>query len=115
MASLWGEEFEVPSTQEQAKGILEKLEQANDPKAINRFMKSKTTPLETKINFVVKNVLKVLGHYKDSTQVIKTREELHNYIDQSIKNGIIAIDTETNNSLDPLTCKLMGGCIYTLG
>lgn len=30
-------------------------------------------------------------------------------------NKDIAIDTETNNSLDPVTCKLMGPCIYTPG
>ena len=37
------------------------------------------------------------------------------YIDEAIRNGIIAIDTETNNSLEPLTCLLMGACIYTPG
>ena len=26
----------------------------------------------------------------------------------TLKKSIVAIDTETNNSLDPLTCKLMG-------
>lgn len=61
------------------------------------------------------NVLRILGVYKENTQVITSREELTKYIDASIKNGVIAIDTETNNSLDPISCKLMGPCIYTPG
>ena len=38
---------------------------------------------------------------------------MHDYISYAIQQGIIAVDTETNNSLDPITCKIMGGCIYT--
>ncbi len=53
--------------------------------------------------------------YEDSTQLITTREGLHKYIDTAISNGVIAIDTETNNSLQPVGCKLMGACIYTPG
>ena len=30
-------------------------------------------------------------------------------------NKCISIDTETNNSLDPVTCKIMGLCLYTPG
>ena len=59
--------------------------------------------------------MRILGGYKDDTITIKTKEELVNYIDKSIENGIISIDTETNNSLDPISCKLMGPCIYTPG
>jgi hypothetical protein len=32
-----------------------------------------------------------------------------------VENGVIAVDTETNNSLEPLTCKIMGLCLYTPG
>ena len=56
-----------------------------------------------------------LGHYAQELQLIQTEEDLVKYIDKCIENGKIAIDTETNNSLDPLTCKLMGPCIYTPG
>ena len=62
---------------------------------------------------IYSEVERILGHYKSNTQIIKTREELHDYITKSINNAVIAVDTETNNSLDPITCKLMGGCIYT--
>ena len=42
-------------------------------------------------------------------------EIFHNYVSSCIEAGIVAIDTETNNSLDPLTCKLMGLCLYAPG
>ena len=48
-------------------------------------------------------LFKVLGRYKDKILIIRTKAELVEYIDKAIKNGIISIDTETNNSLDPLT------------
>lgn len=56
-----------------------------------------------------------MGVYKDDTLVLTTELELASYIDECIKNKIIVVDTETNNSLDPLTCKLMGLCLYTPG
>lgn len=111
IASLWGEEFNIPSTQEVAKKVIKKIKEV-DPE---KLLKAKNTTLEEKLKIINENVLKILGHYKENTQVIKTKEELHSYINTSISNGIIAIDTETNNSLDALTCKLMGGCIYTPG
>ena len=72
-------------------------------------------PLEFKLEAIKANVLKILGRYVEDTRVIRTREELAEYINIANSNGEIAIDTETNNSLDPITCKLMGPCIYTPG
>jgi DNA polymerase I-like protein with 3'-5' exonuclease and polymerase domains len=57
-------------------------------------------------------MMKKLGHRKDQVCVIKSREELHDYISAAIVKGRIGIDTETNKSLDPITCKLMGPCLY---
>lgn len=110
-ASLWGEEFDIPATQEKVKKALKKVQEKTD----GQKLKSKLTSLEEKINIISENVLKVLGHYKDQMLVIRDRETLHNYISKSIENGIIALDTETNNSLDPITCLLMGVCIYAPG
>lgn len=110
--SLWGEEFDIISEKEKSKDILQKLNSQED---IEKAIKSKKTDLQVKISLITDQVYKVLGHYRDNTIVIKTRDQFHSYIDKAIENGIIAIDTETNNSLDPLTCKLMGGCIYTPG
>ena len=111
MSSLWGEEFDIPieETKQRAKKIIAKIDTRTD----EQKLKSKKTPLEEKIKIIENNIYSILGHYKDIITVIKSREELHKYISTAIQNGIIAIDTETDNSLDPLTCLLMGGCIYT--
>jgi hypothetical protein len=67
------------------------------------------------LSVIKTNVLKILGKQKQNTLVIRTREELDQYIDTVIADGFCAVDTETNNSLDPITCKLMGLCLYSPG
>ena len=67
-----------------------------------------------RISTITAMVNKNLGKYKDQYKVIRDSGELEQYIDEAIKNGIISIDTETN-SLDPITCKLAGLCLYTPG
>lgn len=59
-------------------------------------------------------VNKVLGKYQDKYEVIRDEESFEKYIDEAIKAGYIAIDTETN-SLDPITCTLAGLCLYVPG
>lgn len=114
--SLWGEDFEIKSTPKTAKGVIDRV---NNPKVVKTSkdvsLKSKKLSLEDKLTIIKENVEKYLGVYKSSTLVIRDKEEFVNYIDKAIQNGVIAIDTETNNSLDPLTCKIMGACIYTPG
>lgn len=112
MDSLWGEEFKVEETPKVAKKIVNKI---NNPKGTTKTSKKVVVPLEEQMKLIKENVYRILGKYKDNTVVIKTKEQLNDYIQASIENGIIAIDTETNNSLDPITCKLMGPCIYTPG
>ena len=110
--SLWGQEF-LPSADNKKDKIINKVNNPKKVKTVTQTLKSKTVSIEDKLAIIEENVYRILGGYKDNTVVIKSREELHNYIDTAIDNGIIAIDTETNNSLDPLTCLLMGVCIYT--
>jgi len=114
MDSLWGEDFKVEETPKVAKKIVNKI---NNPKGVSKSKSSKkvVVALDEQMDLIRAEVHRILGKYKDNTIVIKTKEQLKDYIDKSIKNGIIAIDTETNNSLDPITCKLMGPCIYTPG
>lgn len=116
MASIWGAEFEVESTQSKAQRIKSKMD---NPKKVKKTkevsIKSKKLTLDDKLEIIRENVEKYLSVYKESTIVLKSKAELEDYINRSIENGIIAIDTETNNSLDPLTCKIMGACIYTPG
>lgn len=59
-------------------------------------------------------VNKNLGKYEDKYDIIREEQELESYIDNCIKNGAVAIDTETN-SLDPITCTLAGFSLYTKG
>ena len=114
--SLWGEEFTPPS-QPDVKDLLKKVKQPKKQKVVSadKLLKSKKVSTEDKLRLITSEVYKILGRYKNDTLVIKTKEQLINYTDTALQNGEIAIDTETNNSLDPLTCKLMGPCIYTPG
>lgn len=110
---LWGEEFNVNNNSPQ-KEILNKIKDAKS-KDPAKIVKSKKVPIEDKLILIKENVLRVLGRHQNDTLVIKDADTFSKYIDKAIENGIIAIDTETNNSLDPVSCKLMGPCIYTPG
>ena len=111
--NLFGIE-DISVKKEKTKSIIKK---ANNPKTVKtsseKNIKSKKLSVQEKLSIINTNVENTLGIYKETTQVIKSREELFEYVDRAVENGIIAIDTETNNSLDPLTCKLMGLCLYT--
>lgn len=112
MASLWGDEFTVNSSRVQTKKVIDKV---NKPIAAKSRKKALNPDLEIdqRLSAIYLEVDRILGSYKENTEVIFGIEEFSSYITDSIKNGAIAIDTETNNSLDPLTCKIMGLCIYT--
>lgn len=117
MAGLWGETFEVKNSKEQTKKILTKTQ---DPKVVtinstNKILTSKKVSDKEKLNLVRKEVYRILGSYKENTCVIKSYNDFVSYINKALENGIIAVDTETNNSLDPISCKLMGLCLYTPG
>ncbi len=108
--NLWGDEFVVESSIEKSKKALDKV---NSPKKVKK--KESKISIEEKLFHIEKSVYKILGKYADSTIVIKSKDEYDSYIDKCKTIGIVALDTETNNSLDPLTCKLMGLCLYTEG
>lgn len=110
--SLWGEAFNVKPDVVKTKKIIDKV---NNPKK-PRVVKSKSAEsIELRLASIEENVRRILGVYTEDTEVIKTEEQMINFFDIAIKNNVIAIDTETNNSLDPITCKLMGPCFYTPG
>lgn len=75
----------------------------------------KLLSLEDKLNKVNLAVDKYLGKQKSNVLIIRSKDELKEYVDKCIENGVISIDTETNNSLDPVNCKLMGLCLYSNG
>ena len=116
--SLWGESFDVAPEPQKQKKLIEKVAKPQKVKTTTEKViksKSSSVSIHDKLRLIKEEVLRILGVYKDQTIVIRTREDLTKYIDAAIVNGEIAIDTETNNSLVPLTCKLMGPCIYTPG
>lgn len=109
--SLWGNDFNVVDN---TKELLSKINSAQEVK-IEKVIKSKKLSTQDKIQLIAENVKNILGSYAENTVVIKSAAEFSAYIDEAIKNGIIAIDTETNNSLDPISCKIAGLCLYTPG
>lgn len=112
--SLWGDEFTLPSNENKTKKILDKISKPKEVKIVKeKVIKSKKISVEEKLSIVKDEVYRILGKQLDNVEVIYSRERFHEYIDTAISNKIIAVDTETNNSLDPLTCKLMGLCLYT--
>ena len=108
--NLWGEEFVVENTQEKSKKILNKV---NNPKQVKS--KKNAVSIEERLSTIRESVNKILGKYAETTITIKSKYEYDSYIDKCVDIGIVALDTETNNSLDPLTCKLMGLCLYAPG
>jgi len=113
-ADILKHEVKTTSSAEKNKKLANK---AKNPKvatvSAEKKIKSKKISVEEKIGLITEKVYKTLDKQKDDVLVIRTKQELSDYITQAIHNDIIAIDTETNNSLDPLTAKLMGLCVYT--
>lgn len=99
---------------------LFKVPKRADDRAV--AMKSKTKKTTTtirggsgllgQINQIKAMVEKNLGQFKDDYLVIRTENDLAKYIDEVIKNGIVAIDTETTG-LDPILDSIVGLCLYT--
>ena len=120
MEGLFGSDFEVSLTKSKSevKKLIKKLEvDSTKPAEINteKLLKSKKLSIHERLTIITEKVIKTLGKQRHNTIVIRSLNDFSNYIDKAIKVGRIAIDTETNNSLDPITCKLMGLCLYVPG
>ena len=111
--NLFGDLIEEPKTQKVSDILSKAKTQAKVDIDILKQLKSKKVAIEDKLAAITQAVLRILGKHQNNTEVITDKQSLTNYINKAIINGRIAIDTETDNSLDPLTCKLMGACIYT--
>lgn len=104
------DDFDVPViSHDTIKKQLVKLGKTHNVKKRNSI---ESMPLQDRLDYVYKNVIEVLGRYKGFVRTIRSKEELFEYIDKAIDFAFLSFDTETNNSLDPLTCKLMGLCCY---
>ena len=110
------DEFNIELNKPRVEVLLGKLSNTDgtDTKA-SKVLKSKALTLEEKLEVIRRKVLEVLGKQKKNVVVIKTKEEFEDYVSKAIESGRIAVDTETNNSTDPMTCQLMGLCLYYKG
>ena len=110
------DEFNIELNKPKVDELLSKLDGANESETnAAKILKSKSLSMEDKLAIITRKVLEVLGKQRKNVVVIKTKEEFEDYVTKAIEFGRIAIDTETNNSTDPMTCKLMGLCLYYKG
>lgn len=117
LESLWGGEFQIPD-KPKVKKIVNKIKnepKENDQKSTEKIVKSKKISFNEKSKVIQEKVYSILGKQKDNVLCIYKKEDLHEYFQKGLDFGRIAIDTETNNSLEPITCKLMGLCLYVKG
>ena len=114
--NLFGEDFLIDVQENTVKDLVKKLSGKNGEEVSSeKLLKSKKLTLEERLNIITDKVLKTLGKQKDNIIVIKNKEAFDDYVKKAITSGRIDIDTETNNSTDPVTCKLMGPCFYYPG
>lgn len=114
--NLFGEDFLIDVQENTVKDLVKKLSGKNGEEVSSeKLLKSKKLTLEERLKIITDKVLKTLGKQKDNIIVIKNKEAFNDYVDKAIASGRINIDTETNNSTDPVTCKLMGPCFYYPG
>lgn len=110
---------ELPKLQQKhgnANDLIDKMRRGSNQKAPVVAMRkgSKNQDLSAVINNIKASVAQALGKYGDRYICIREENELIQYIDKCINNGICAIDTETT-SLDPITTTIAGFSIYTPG
>ena len=101
-----------PKPEALAKKVAKPEEVETDP---TKILKSKKVSLAEKLALIRVKVLEVLGKQKKNVIVISNKAAFEDYVTNAIKFGRVAIDTETNNSTDPMTCQLMGLCLYYEG
>ena len=109
---LWGEAIAQTKVDDE-----EVIRRIGSPEKVDlsKILKSNKISIKEKLVYIRFKVNEVLKDFIPNTRIVYDINELHDYITKCINNGIVGIDTETNNSTDPLTCKLMGLCLYTPG
>ena len=109
-------EFNVELNKPKPEALARKLASTEEDEVdAAKVLKSKKVSLAEKLALIKIKVLEVLGKQRKNVVVIKTQEEFESYVSKAIEFGRIAIDTETNNSTDPMTCQLMCLCLYYEG
>lgn len=96
----------------------------NDKKALEILSKKKNkkTPVATvvpktikqKVEYAKDLSLQVFGNKLDKIELVTDPNRIEEYLHNTLKNGILAVDTETNG-LDRIDGKIAGICLYTPG
>ena len=96
----------------------------NDKKALEILSKKKNkkTPVATvvpktikqKVEYAKDLSLQVFGNKLDKIELVTDPNRIEEYLQVTLKNGILAVDTETNG-LDRIDGKIAGICLYTPG
>ena len=97
---------------------------ANDKKALEILSKKKNkqTPvaavvpktIKQKVEYAKDLSLQVFGNKLDKIELVTDTNRIEEYLHNTLKNGILAVDTETNG-LDRVDGKIAGICLYTPG
>lgn len=61
---------------------------------------------------IFQSVNDVLRKYKNFPRVVWA-DDVDDYFEKCYKNGVVTIDTETDNSVDPRTAVMVGLCLFT--
>lgn len=102
--------FAPRSSRELDKKIIQKAHSVKSvfvgsSKGAKRGLSERIASAEVEVN-------RYFSKFKDDFLIIRTEEELKNYVDNIIKDGIVAIDTETDG-LDTFNGTLAGICLYS--
>ena len=98
-------------TQEAQKKALAMLSKKSSKKQVGKIV-PKT--ISGKVQLAKDISEEVYKNRLSQLQLLDNYEHIEDYIDCAIKNGIIAVDTETNG-LDRIDGKIAGVCLYTPG
>lgn len=82
--------------------------------------KNKNIPVSTtapkdmrgKVEYAKNLSLQVFGKKLDQIELVTDVDRIQEYLENTLKNGILAVDTETNG-LDRITGEIAGVCLYT--
>ena len=103
-----GFDNEPVSTEE----LISEMQSLKKKRSVKKKKSDDNLPLSDRLRIAEENTYKVLGRYKGFVRVIYYYDELHDYISKAIEINYLSLDTETNKSVDPLTCKMVGLCLY---
>ena len=100
--------FKIPTRIEQdIHSVIKKAQQEYKPK-----IKVKGNTLLGSLEAISEKVNESLGSEKENFLCITNYNDYINYCKQAVKDGIVAIDTETD-SLDSIKANLVGLCLYS--